>query len=118
MSDLIQRPVCVLCGEPAITTAAHHPVCREHWKAYEDDARAIDLIAKLCLVRMEYNQDDKVYTFSARDGTPVVQQIAQSRIDDGRELCVSYIKKCNDEPFLKVILALCLEHDAAQKEGL
>jgi len=32
-------PRCLLCFKPAITTAAHLPVCEEHWREYEDEAK-------------------------------------------------------------------------------
>lgn len=31
-------PVCVMCGEPSITTAAHIPVCQNHWDEYKKEA--------------------------------------------------------------------------------
>ena len=30
---------CVICGNTAITTAAHIPVCATHWKEYDDEAK-------------------------------------------------------------------------------
>lgn len=35
---MIDHPVCVLCGQPAITTAAQILVCDEHWQAYKAEA--------------------------------------------------------------------------------
>lgn len=31
---MMDKLFCVLCGKPAVTTAAHIPVCEEHWLAY------------------------------------------------------------------------------------
>ncbi len=31
--------VCVLCGEKAITTAAHIPVCEKHWQEYDEEGQ-------------------------------------------------------------------------------
>jgi hypothetical protein len=33
------RPTCVLCDKEAVTTAAHIPVCEEHWNAYALEGR-------------------------------------------------------------------------------
>jgi len=30
---------CVICGKEAVTTAAHIPVCMEHWEKYRDEGR-------------------------------------------------------------------------------
>lgn len=32
-------PTCVLCGKPAVGTAAHKPVCQEHYDAYAAEGR-------------------------------------------------------------------------------
>lgn len=30
---------CVVCGEIAVTTAAHYPVCEKHWREYDEEGR-------------------------------------------------------------------------------
>lgn len=32
-------PKCLLCDKQAVTTAAHLPVCKNHWQLYQQEAK-------------------------------------------------------------------------------
>lgn len=36
----LPTPSCVICGVKAVTTAAHIPVCQQHWEAYDAEAKS------------------------------------------------------------------------------
>ncbi len=37
--SVYKKPICVLCGSAAVTTALHIPVCKKHFREYEEEAK-------------------------------------------------------------------------------